>query len=277
MKASLFATGGAFAALALFGCSTLIGIGDLPSEDVPVFGRDAGLPSSSSGGASGSSSGSVESDGGHPGDGATIPTGDGSLGGDGAADRDSGPVGPVCNEAVCPNGCCNGNVCFGSSNSACGTHGIACADCTTQSLVCSVSGQCGTSTTSCDLFGCSNGCCSGGLGDAGSVCVTAVTPTTCGPGGEACIDCTTTGQVCASDATECVAPLPDGGPPVDAEAAGDAGAGDGGCASTCGGCCDDTGDCQAGTVDDVCGMQGAACEDCTASGGTCLLGLCLPN
>jgi hypothetical protein len=50
-------------------------------------------------------------------------------------------------------------------------------------------------------------------------------------------------------------------------------------AETCSdGCCDSSGTCKVGSPDDTCGLNGAACRDCTASPGQfCSAGTCAPK
>jgi hypothetical protein len=251
-------------------CNANVSVPDFPLLDASVGGFDAsgwsssGGLSSSSGGV-GSSSGGTAGDGGVALDASTVHTPDG-----GGADAnilptgDGGPEGFHCTEKTCEDGCCQNDVCVTSTATTCGTHGIACQNCSASSEVCSPSGQCGTSIASCSDLTCSDGCCSG------DVCVVAISATSCGPVGVACIDCTATDQVCSTDGSECLSdagapPLVDAGdaesPQTDASA----------CTSSCSGCCDSTGTCQAGSADTACGASGVACQDCAASGQTCLL------
>jgi hypothetical protein len=92
----------------------------------------------------------------------------------------------------------------------------------------------------CGPLTCKTGCCKNG------VCTAGTTPSQCGGGGLACVDCTVYTMGCVNQ----------------------------GCAvATCTGC---DGCCLAGTCntsgktqDNACGSGGAVCTDCTSSGGTC--------
>ncbi|HEY8090619.1 MAG TPA: hypothetical protein VIF09_22310, partial [Polyangiaceae bacterium] len=70
----------------------------------------------------------------------------------------------ACNATTCPGGCCDatGTCQQGTSTSACGTLGEACANCTAEGFqICdSTRHACGNPVTSCDSADC-GGCCEG--------------------------------------------------------------------------------------------------------------------
>lgn len=153
-----------------------------------------------------------------------------------------GNLQPTCDVTSCAAGCCtlyNGqHACVsGISSLACGSGGLACADCVAGGQQCDpqtracVSAPCGPSNC--------KGCC------AGDACVTSPSDAQCGTGGAACVDCATSGETCGG--ATCVATCD---------------------AKSCPGCCQ-AGTCFAGFVDSRCGSGGAACADCTQQNTTC--------
>jgi hypothetical protein len=136
-----------------------------------------------------------------------------------------------CNPTTCPNGCCKGGQCMsGTSQTACGTGGLACVFCAIDQIC--AEGSCGT----CDATTCADGCCEGNRCRPGN------TDELCGTGGAACEAC--------SDKEQC-----------DSQACGPAPCGP----KTCTGCCDAQGTCQTGDTDQECGTGGKACETCQGS------------
>ena len=111
----------------------------------------------------------------------------------------------ACGPSTCA-GCCQGNVCYVNSTAHCGGVGAACAPCdgmtsnTCNAGVC----QCGADNTCgagsicsggacvCDSSTC-GGCCAAGHCFAGSA------DSACGAGGQACVVCTVSKSVCASN------------------------------------------------------------------------------
>ncbi len=145
---------------------------------------------------------------------------------------------PPCGPLNC-NGCCIGNVCtLGTQDTACGTKGVACLNCTGQNQTCGAGGVC-TGGPACGPGNCA-GCCQG------NTCVTGNDPAACGTAGQACKDCGAAGTcgaggVCQNPACS---------------------------AANCPGCC--SGDrCLAGFTNRSCGSGGAACADCFATSTTC--------
>ncbi len=137
----------------------------------------------------------------------------------------------TCEPRSCPFGCCDSaGVCqAGASDAQCGSQAKACTACS-GGLTCQI-GRCmgsggdggtgggsgggtgggsgggtgGGGGAACDTTSCST-CCSAG------VCVSAVSNTTCGAGGQACTNCTSRNGVCSSNTNSCVAA--DGGTTV---------------------------------------------------------------
>jgi hypothetical protein len=157
------------------------------------------------GGSSGSSGGSGDDTG----------TGGGSSSSGGIPMDEGGACGPSCN------GCCSNGTCArGFNDNACGTGAVMCQDCTLVGGTCQPDATCsnpggpgpggssssggssggsssgfpGASSSSgaggCSRSSCPNGCCQSGTCHGGTV------NTRCGTGGGACVDCTSTGQIC---------------------------------------------------------------------------------
>lgn len=114
-----------------------------------------------------------------------------------------------CNAGNCKNGCCFGDQCVpGTSDTACGIGGNACANCTAQgNLVCQ--GQGCVANPTCNGTNCP-GCC-----DSQDVCHGGFLNTRCGSGGASCSDCTAQAttcnisidpRVCNNQQTTCPAP-----------------------------------------------------------------------
>ncbi len=157
----------------------------------------------------------------------------------------SGPAALACNSSSCPNGCCDAYGCeTGADNAACGTGGNPCAACSGSGEVCDPTQK---SCVACAANSCPSGCC-----DAFG-CETGAGDSTCGAGGNACVDCAVSGRTCNSHS--CVA-----------------------CDSTScpNGCCDVNG-CEPGGANGACGSGGNACVDCAASGQTCAANGCSPT
>ncbi|MBX3226781.1 MAG: hypothetical protein KIT84_38820 [Labilithrix sp.] len=164
----------------------------------------------------------------------------------------------TCNAFTCF-GCCIGDICaIGSQNTACGFNGQQCQNCTIQGpgLTCQ-SGSC--QPPSCGPATCPFGCC------LGNTCVSGTQDQACGGGpffpipdggigggGQACRDCTLTGQTCAGQ--QCVTAC---GP------------------ANCNGCCNG-GVCVSGIANNACGAGGVSCNNCTANGSFCN-GLVVPR
>ena len=187
---------------------------------------------------------------------------------------DTGTHGGSCNPTNCT-GCCSGNVCVTPaqvSNMQCGTGGNACADCVLTAATCSAGacvGGTGDGGTPDGGNGNDGGHSDGGQPDGGSscgaqscggccvqnICVPFVDQNGlfCGQGGAACLSCN--GGTCANGSCSVVD-------------AGSCGAGN------CNGCCINT-TCvpvsQEGNQ--ACGLQGAACGQCTGTT-TCQNGTC---
>lgn len=152
--------------------------------------------------------------------------------------------------------------CLGDSD--CGT-GSACS-----------ANRCGTSCNA--TAPCAGSCCNGG------VCATDTAPTSCGPAGGACFDCSNdpNGRACLDGGTASAA--------CGCNAASDCPIGEAcntrthSCSNSCGsattgcnqGCCSSSGLCVAGSTNAQCGSGGSACQDCaTASTGhVCRSGVC---
>jgi hypothetical protein len=150
----------------------------------------------------------------------------------------------ACGPGKCA-GCCNGNQCMpGTDLNFCGKGGAPCAACTSP-LSC-VAGSC-QSSTACSAVNCPNGCCYKGS------CMPGDNSGLCGTGGVACVDCSSSGQVCDATKKQCVTGQ-----------CGPSGPG------ACAGCCDSTGKCALpGTNNTACGKAGVACQDCTKANQIC--------
>jgi hypothetical protein len=225
-----------------------------------------------------------------------------------AADAGSPPG--ACNADTCPKGCCSadGTCVVSGQQNACGLFGVACVVCAPGDD-CFGSG-CGHWVTNCSPANC-EGCCNGpGM----CITTSALGAPWCGHGGEVCDRCApgqgngecvpldggggrcsgitscntgncigccngnvcttgdlndqcgTTGEACRACAPplQCT-PYQTGGKCVDAGAACGPG--------SCPGCCDGVG-CAYGNQDTACGGGGAACEDCTSIGLTCVANAC---
>ena len=156
-----------------------------------------------------------------------------------------GPDNAACNATTCPNGCCDGaGVCqAGATITQCGALGEVCQNCSAKGFqLCDpTSHACGNPVASCDPASCS-GCCEG------NVCFAGSDPNECGLNGQACLHCESSNLACSPQQT-CVQPAC--GP------------------QTCSGCC--FGDeCLAGTDPAACGIKGAVCGNCLATGGKCV-------
>lgn len=157
---------------------------------------------------------------------------------------------PECSAATC-GGCCDasGSCRTGTSDAACGANGHSCDDCATSGRKCNQPGSYCAFIPSCSALTCPDGCC-----DASGVCQNGRTDADCGTSGQACSNCTTSGQHCSAsgfcyNGIHC-------GP------------------DNCGGCCSTNGSCLAGTGSRNCGLYGAACDNCVARGETCQGGAC---
>ncbi len=190
---------------------------------------------------------------------------------DARAGADCGPAtSAACDLASCPTGCCDAeDQCQpGQAPANCGAGGSACQVCPPGSgciecppgQICAAERFCG-----CDPASCPSGCCSGG-GIYGGTCQSGTFDDACGTAGIVCKDCTTSNArmngpgglgpaagACSNQ--QCVYPPP----------------------SPClFGCIDPLGACQPGASDTQCGSAGAACTDCTTSGGECSNQQCGP-
>jgi hypothetical protein len=147
-----------------------------------------------------------------------------------------------CSGCCMPDGSC---WTAGQDNAHCGGDGSLCLNCG-PGYVCDQTAS-HTCTIACSPQNC-QGCCVGG------VCSTGTDPTSCGSGGDLCVQCGS-GQSCVSGAcitlTQCGSTL-------------------------CAGCCDGNDVCHTGTGDTLCGTGGAACQDCADGGHTCQGGVCSP-
>lgn len=159
---------------------------------------------------------------------------------------------PACGPSTCPSGCCDsdGRCRVGRDLGACGHGGLACEDCSAEGFDYCDPGLrvCAKEQQTCDAATCANGCCVTSP-NGGFVCLGGGSTMACGHGGEACVDCSLTGEVCDAATHACKAS--DCGP------------------ATCPGCCA-SGTCRPGTFDAECGAGGGACENCPASGEICV-------
>jgi hypothetical protein len=148
----------------------------------------------------------------------------------------------TCNVVSCL-GCCQGNACvLPPTDTACGTGGFPCTDCSLVGQTCNTgSGTC-QAGPACGPGLC-NGCCQG------DTCIEVLTDSACGKGGNACVDCTLSSETCSIGAGIC-------------QGGGSCGPG------SCGGCCQGT-TCLGGSIDNACGSGGNPCIDCTQNSQTC--------
>jgi hypothetical protein len=210
-------------------------------------GGDAGHQAADGGG----KDGGAPADAGHPVDGSVEDGGtalDGGQKADGGTQTDGGYI---CGALNCQSGCCDThNTCQGgNSDKLCGKNGTACDDCTSTGDVCKFQ-QC-TATTSCTAQ--CQGCC-----DLSAQCQTGNSDSTCGNGGDSCVDCTTMIPPGTCSAGVCK--------------------GTGTCNyMSCtlmnGGCCDTNGVCQDGRANNACGKT-LYCIDCTKQGKQCVNQVC---
>jgi hypothetical protein len=157
-----------------------------------------------------------------------------------------------CGPTNCP-GCCSGSeFCWvtGRGEYTCGRDGQGCQLCPGQCVAQDGGGGLCNGVQSCNPGNCF-GCC------AGDVCMAGDLSDQCGNAGEPCHSCggdLQCGSVANGNGGQCV----DGGT-----------CGPG----TCPGCCDGLA-CAYGNQDTACGSHGAACEDCTTDGLTCVANAC---
>jgi len=142
----------------------------------------------------------------------------------------------VCDAERCPQGCCKGDVCIEPVDTACGTAGVACVDCTatvaTDSCsegmcVCAAEGEACPAGVECTAGGCvgcvadcagkcagaGDGCggscqqtdCEDGCCDSDNLCVVLAEQgdAQCGISGQACVDCTLAVETDTCDAGAC--------------------------------------------------------------------------
>jgi hypothetical protein len=209
---------------------------------------------------------------------------------------------PGCGPTTCV-GCCAGTICVaGTTNASCGSHGLACEQCTGANVACvaqGAAGACvgvGASCSPSNCAGCcdSNGICQdpamiGACGTAGTSCQyclpgqacnsgQCLTTAGCGPynclgccQGDACLPgsidmlaCGSGGAQCQSCAASCQPLGPNNGGFCGADGAIGAGCATGSveCAS---GCCDTFGRCQPGNTQSYCAPPGQDCQTCSGS------------
>ena len=188
-----------------------------------------------------------------------------------AVDAATTDHGPPC-KLTCA-GCCLDDFCLpGSSDNACGAGGAACRDCTLNGQTCKDGSCVGICKPYCtgrckgEDDGCGDPCptntCTGCC-DVGDVCQPGTASSACGTSGETCASCPVSTPTCVSGTCKCV-------PDCAAKCQGvDDGCGGTCPINTCFGCCDASNVCQPGTADNACGLAGAACVDCAASGEKC--------
>ncbi len=152
-----------------------------------------------------------------------------------------------CNPVTCA-GCCVGDICaVGTQNTACGVGGGLCENCNNKvpQRVCQT-GVC--ELPNCGPLTCPNGCCSG------NTCVVGTQDNACGAtGGGACLDCTSTNQICQN--RQCRDKC---GP------------------ANCSGCCQANNTCATGIANNACGSGGIACSNCNVGNSFCN-GLVVPR
>ncbi|MCB9577865.1 MAG: hypothetical protein H6717_12660 [Polyangiaceae bacterium] len=206
---------------------------------------------------------------------------------------------PPCGPGTC-DGCCDaaGQCHFGNETDACGEKGGACSDCTALGLGCNA-GVCEGPPPKCSAQNC-GGCC-----DATDNCLPGNVDTSCGATGAACENCLPMGKKCNQPGSYC-AFLPTCGPFTCAsgccddsgvcrngqanQQCGNDGAKCSDCTQfglscapqgfcyqgthcgqdNCAGCCTATGVCVAGAGSTACGQFGKLCQNCAASGNTCI-------
>jgi hypothetical protein len=171
-----------------------------------------------------------------------------------------------CTAESCPSGCCDrgyrGTCQPGTLDTACGSAGFECGDCTAGYVTnCT---NCGPHTAAFAAAGqpagtcVHQGCvypppCPFGCVDANGACQPGASNAQCGAGGAACADCTACGAVCTDQ--QC-APAGDGTLVCNEQT----------CPS---GCCDPNEVCQPGSADEMCGKGGIQCQSCFALGALC--------
>jgi hypothetical protein len=144
---------------------------------------------------------------------------------------------PACGPTTCA-GCCAGSICVaGTTSGSCGSHGLACQQCTAANVTCvpqGAAGACVGTGTACSPSNCS-GCC-----DSNGSCQDPATIGACGTGGTSCQFCLP-GQACNSG--QCMTTS--------------------GCGpANCPGCCQGN-TCLSGSIDNAaCGSGGAQCQRC---------------
>ncbi|MBI5537396.1 MAG: hypothetical protein HY898_32030 [Deltaproteobacteria bacterium] len=151
-----------------------------------------------------------------------------------------------CSASTCPTGCCSDTYtcAVGTDANACGKGGESCKNCKAEGLSCSASTHTCTSSPKCGPGTCS-GCC-----DSSDLCRQGIEATACGANGQACQNCSNSGQQCDVASKTCQ--LQKCGP-----------------ANCSFGCCDaSTGQCMKGLDIGSCGSGGGICQPC-APGQTC--------
>jgi hypothetical protein len=162
---------------------------------------------------------------------------------------------PACGPATCA-GCCAGSICVaGTTMASCGSHGLACQQCTGTNMTCvaqGAAGACVGTGASCNPSNCS-GCC-----DSNGICQDPTDIGACGTGGMSCQFCLP-GQACNSGECQTTS----------------------GCGPyNCPGCCQGN-TCLSGSLDKAaCGSAGAQCQSCSTTciplgpknGGKCFSG-----
>lgn len=168
---------------------------------------------------------------------------------------DAGPDAPLartCSPSTCPDGCCDsqGQCRAGTARDACGALGAECTDCPRAGfpLCDATSRTCARTVEKCDASSCADGCC--GIVNGNPVCLRGDQPGACGKAGVACQDCGDVGLACNALTGTC------DGKPCDAETCAD-------------GCCLGN-QCLRGLDDTTCGGGGFQCENCEATGRSCI-------
>ena len=115
----------------------------------------------------------------------------------------------TCNPTTCKGGCCVNDICaVGSQNTACGSGGAQCQNCTNLGDVCTAN-ACVPASPKCTAANCPNGCCQN------DTCVGGISNDACGTGGVACSNCNADGafcdglvtpRTCSDNQTTCPAP-----------------------------------------------------------------------
>ncbi|MDP9034929.1 MAG: hypothetical protein M3O50_08980 [Myxococcota bacterium] len=161
-------------------------------------------------------------------------------------------VAPACGPSNCTGCCMDGRCLSGVSALACGHSGQQCAACRPGDS-CSTTGGPSRSGT-CVPQPCSPATCRSGCCDALGVCQPGSSSAACGAGGNACVSCVSSSELCLGQRCTTV-PKPCN-------------------PQTCPfGCCDAAGVCQSGIANALCGLAGGSCFDCGAFG-TCVGGKC---